>query len=187
MSTSDALRMAAVIGTAVVAGLLAVQGTWALWDAAAASGARSVQAADFRVELNGSPMTAGGVSATVALQNPAMALTPTNPVYAAVTLTNATNAGGPFRILAAAGTPSATSSTPGLAATISVQTAPAPAAGGCLAATYSATPASTVVAKGGSVTLCLRASLPADAPSMLGGSAVAIAVPITATQLPEGA
>lgn len=41
---------------AVLAGMFGVQGAWALWSAHAPANAGTVQAADFRVDLNGTPM-----------------------------------------------------------------------------------------------------------------------------------
>jgi hypothetical protein len=178
------LLTAAVICAAVVAGLLTVGGTWALWNALAPSGAGTVQSADFRVELNGSPMVVDGVSTTVALQNPSTALTPDNPVYATVKVANATNAGGPFTLNAALGTPTVThASVAALASTLTVQTARMPASGQCSGATYTSTPASASIAKDASATFCLRMSLPSTAPESLTQATATVTVPVTATQI----
>jgi predicted ribosomally synthesized peptide with SipW-like signal peptide len=185
MRSRNWLLTAAVIGAAVVAGLLGVGGTWALWNAVAPSDSGTVQSADFRVDLNGSPMVTDGVSATVAPQYPAgnTAITPDTPLYATVRVANATNAGGPFTITAALGTPTvANASASGLASALTVQSAPMPASGQCSGATYTSTPASAPVTKNASTTFCLRLSLPSTASETLTQATAAVTVPVTATQ-----
>jgi predicted ribosomally synthesized peptide with SipW-like signal peptide len=186
MRSRNWLPTAAVICVAVVAGLLGVGGTWALWNTVAPSNSGTVQAADFRVDLNGSPMVTNGVSATVAPQFPAgnTAITPEKPLYATVRVANTTNAGGPFTITAALGTPTVTSASPtGLAAALTVQSAPMPASGECSGATYTSAPASAAVAKNASATFCLRLSLPSTASEALMQATATVTVPVTATQV----
>lgn len=184
MSTTNLLRMAAVTVLAVVAGLLTVQGTWALWNATTQANAGVVRAADFHVELNGRPMTVNGVAASIALQNPAP-LTPGTSAHLAVTVTNKSNASGPFTIRATAGTAQISTQTPGLAGTLQVQTAPAPANGICSQATYSPS-ASVAVAKDAAAAICVRISLPAGASETYRGATAGVTLPITVTQLPQG-
>ncbi|MCC9205449.1 hypothetical protein [Arthrobacter sp. zg-Y769] len=53
------LKAAGLILAAVVLGLLTVQGTYALWNTTAPSNAGTIQAADFRILVNGTEMTSG--------------------------------------------------------------------------------------------------------------------------------
>lgn len=183
MNIKGMLRMAAVVGVAVLAGLIGVQGTWALWSSTVQVEPQRIQAADFRVELNGSPMTVNGVAATVTLPNPSVPLTPTTPIHAAVSVRNATNAGGTFKVLAATGPAVISNATiPALTTSLTVQTAPAPASGDCAAATFGATRASVSIAKGAAAVICVRVSLPANAPETLRGATATITVPVTVSQ-----
>lgn len=184
MRTRNWLLTAVVIGLAVVAGLAGVGGTWALWNAAAPSGTGAVQAADFRVTLNGSPMTVNGSSATVALQDPTTPLTPKSPVYAKVTVSNATDAGGAFTIRATMGQPVVSTATvSGLATAMVIRTAAAPTSGDCAAAGYTSAPAEATIAKEGSAAFCVQVSLPQNAPDTLVNSSATVTVPVTATQI----
>lgn len=183
MNVRDMMLSATVVALAVVAGLLGAGGTWALWNASAFAGAGAVRSADFRVEINGSPMTTGGVAATINVQGSGP-LTPTSPAYAMLTLSNRTDAGSPFTVRAGLGTPRVSNATVAqLATSLSVQTAVAPASGQCSAATYGATPASADISKGGAAQFCVRMSLPADAAESLSNASATVAIPVTATQL----
>lgn len=183
MNIKKTLLSTVILMLAVTAGLAGVQGTWALWSATAPATAHSVQAADFRVELSGTPTTVNGVPTTVTLPNPATALTPSTPVYAAISIRNATNAGGPFNIRATTGEPTiAKASVPALNTALMVHAVPAPASGDCSSASYGPS-ATAVLAKGESVQLCLRVSLPSDAPETLRGATATITIPIAITQL----
>ncbi|GAA1672287.1 hypothetical protein GCM10010977_17560 [Citricoccus zhacaiensis] len=185
MRIKTMMRTAGVISLAVVAGLLGVGGTWALWNVAVPAEMGTVQAADFRVELNGSPMTVNGMAATVALEKPGTALTPKTPVYSIITVKNAANAGGRFSIRATMGTPTAQSSDPILAANLKghVLTAQMPGSTTCADATYTAQPATATIAKGATARYCVKMSLPADTPAMLTPSTATVTIPVTATQI----
>lgn len=174
---------AAVIGLAVVVGLLGVGGTWALWSAAAPANAGVVQAADFRVEINGTLMTtSNGVAATVSVP-PQGGLVPGKPMYAMVTITNATNAGAPFTVRAAFGTPAiGQASIPQLAQNLTVRLAVAPASGDCAAASYTNNRVAVDVPKATSAKVCVQTSLPAAVPLELQNQSATISIPVTATQ-----
>ncbi|MCC9198030.1 hypothetical protein QNO08_04795 [Arthrobacter sp. zg-Y820] len=57
MKSLRALKAAGLIFAAVVLGLMTVQGSYALWNAAAPSNAGTIQAADFSILINGADMT----------------------------------------------------------------------------------------------------------------------------------
>ncbi|MBO0896466.1 hypothetical protein [Arthrobacter sunyaminii] len=59
MKSLRALKAAGLILAAVVLGLMTVQGSYALWNAAAPSNAGTIQAADFQVTFDGVARTAG--------------------------------------------------------------------------------------------------------------------------------
>lgn len=181
MRTKKSLQLTALMLGAVSAGLLGVQGAWALWGVHAPSDAGTVRAADFRVELNGMPMDVGGVT----LQQEA-ALTPTTPLHASVHVANATDAGAPFTIEVVMGAASVDgTSSQVLADHLTVESAVAPSSGECAGADFGES-ASTHIAKGDAATFCLRVSLPDDAPATLQALSAGITLPLTATQLPLG-
>ncbi|WP_313816477.1 hypothetical protein [Citricoccus sp.] len=182
MRVKTLLQSAAVIALALVAGLCGVGGTWALWNTTAPTNSGTVQSADFRVELNGTPMTVNGVAATVALEDPGTALTPTTPAYSVVTVKNATNASAPFSIRVAAGQPHVTSANAALPASVTVRSALMPASQRCGDAVYASAPATTTITQGATEQICLRMTLPENAPETLARATATVTVPVTATQ-----
>lgn len=183
MRIKTMVQTAAVIGLAVVAGLLGVGGTWALWNASAPAQMGTVQAADFQVTVNGSPLAAQGVSANAKPETQGAALTPKTPVYSIIAITNATDASGPFSLRTVLGQPKATGTAAALASSLSIQTASMPASNRCADATYTGTPAATTITKGATARLCLRMSLPHNAPDTLAQATATVTVPVTATQI----
>lgn len=186
MRISTRLKAAALIGLAVVVGLLGVGGTWALWNAAVPSGAGTVQAADFDIRLNGDPTA---TTITAAPESGAL-LTPSTPVYARVDVQNASNAGAPMTVAAVMSPPQVVNpSTPALGSALSVRAAPAPPSGSCAAATYPAsnTSTATTIAQGSTGRFCLRMALPTGAaPAGLTSATATIATTVTITQQPRG-
>ncbi|MGM7668607.1 hypothetical protein [Microbacterium sp. A93] len=183
MRLQSMLQTTAVLGVAVVAGLLAVTGTWALWSSSAPSAAGAVQAADFHLELDGKSTTSG----TIPLTPPGEPLTPNQPVYSSFSITNATNASGDFRVRVQLGTPVVRSDDTGqeaLAEHVIVKTIVMPASGHCAATPYGDEPATTVVDKNHSTWFCVQHSLPADAPAGLSNSQATVDLSVTATQIP---
>lgn len=189
MRTKNMLLTAVVIGLAVVAGLCGVGGTWALWNASVQSAAGTVQAATFDIQVNRQSIPAGAQSVSVQLEDPAARLTPSTKVYAAVTLTNATNASTPLKVRADLGVPQPASSTASeMRQSLVLGTAPL-TGGTCtsLAPTAYSTTAKTVqIAKGGSATYCVEVALKSSAPSTLSGKTVDVVLPLTVSQLPAG-
>lgn len=187
MSIRKTLYCAALLLLAVAAGLFSSQMTLALWNSAEPSSAQVVRAADFNVQLAGQPMIVNGMSATITVPNPDRALTPTTPVYVAAAVHNGTNASGPFTVQVSAGKPIVSkASKVELVSALTVRTALMPASGDCAQADYSVATAHTTIAKGATATICIRASLPTNAPESLQQATAAIAVPITVVQLQPG-
>jgi hypothetical protein len=97
------LRAAALVAAAVLLGLLTLQGSYALWSAAASAAPGAVTSASFDFTLAGpsTPSTnmtlAAGQPAIVSV-NPSGALTPGNAVYSSVSVSNNSDAGGQFNI-----------------------------------------------------------------------------------------
>ncbi|GAA1131796.1 hypothetical protein [Citricoccus alkalitolerans] len=182
MRIKTLLQSAAVIALALVAGLCGVGGTWALWNTAAPANSGTVQSADFRVEINGTPMIVNGVAATVALEDPGTALTPTAPAYSVVTVKNATNASAPFSVSVAAGQPHVTSPNAALPASVTVWSSLMPESQRCADAAYASAPATTTITQGTTAQICLRMTLPENAPETLSHATATVTVPITATQ-----
>lgn len=182
MRIKTSLRSAAVIALALVAGLCGVGGTWALWNTTAPANPGTVQSADFRVELNGTPMTVNGMAATVTLEDPGTALTPTTPAYSVVSIKNAANASAPFSIRVAAGQPRVISANAALTASMTVRSAIKPATQRCAEADYASTPAATTITQGSTAQICLQMALPENAPETLARATATVTVPLTATQ-----
>jgi predicted ribosomally synthesized peptide with SipW-like signal peptide len=188
MRVTAQLKAAALIGLAVVVGLLGVGGTWALWNAAVPSGAGTIQAADFDIRLNNAPM---GATATAAPESPGALLTPDAPVYATVKIENATNAGTPMTVAAVMNPPQVVNAShAGLTASLIVRAAEAPTSGACADAKYtqSNTSATTTIDQTKTGRLCLRMSLAAAVPPELGKTpaTATITTTVTVTQQPRG-
>ncbi|MFE4542241.1 hypothetical protein [Arthrobacter sp. NPDC056727] len=197
MGIPRGVRAAALIAAAVLLGLLAVQGSYALWNAAVSSSPGSVSAASFTVNLTGtstgqstSMTLAGGQSAVLALTGGATVLTPGTSAYAGVLVGNASDAGGPFSIsLTAAGASIANVGTGSLAAYLSVNAKTAATTTDCAVPTGYSTSVLTsslttaAVPKGGSTVICFQVSLSPSAPAAVKGQSVNITVPVTAQQL----
>jgi len=183
------LRAAALVAAAVLMGLLTVQGSYALWAAAASATPGAVTAASFDVSLAGTPTgqvinmtTAGGQAGIISL-SPSTALTPGTAVYSSVSATNNSDAGGQFNISVTAGAPVVSNVAGGaLAGYVTVSAKSATSAAACGTTGYTG-PAPVTVPKGASTTLCYEVKLAANAPTTVKGQAVSISIPLTATQL----
>lgn len=189
MRTKNMLLTAAVIGLAVVAGLLGAGSTWAVWNASAESTPGTIQAANFDITVNRQSIPTDGASVSIDLEDPSARLSPTTKVYAAVTVTNATNASGPFTVRADLGVPRPAGNTPAdIQQYLSLATAPL-SSGTCSAvpaASYTATARSMQLEKSASSTYCLEVALQPNAPSTLGGTTVNVVLPLSVSQLPAG-
>ncbi|MFC9350420.1 SipW-dependent-type signal peptide-containing protein [Arthrobacter sp. NPDC057013] len=198
MRVPRALRAAALIATAVLLGLLAVQGTYALWNAATTAAPGTVQAASFTVNLTGSPsgasspMTlANGQAAILSLNSTAASLTPGTSAYASATVVNASDAGGTFSISVTAESANvANVGTGTLAASLTVNAKIGATTAECsvttgynTALTATTGLSSAAVPKGGSTVVCFQVTLAANAPAAVKGQSATITVPLTARQL----
>lgn len=189
------LRAGALIAAAVVLGLLAVQGTYALWNAGASAAPGTVSSASFDVALTASPSgqatnmsLPGGTSATINLGAVTL-LAPGTPVYASLVVGNNSNAGGTFSTSITAGQAEVTNAGYGaLAQYVTVSAKFVSAAPECYSSTgYAPLTAagltSAAVPKAASTVLCFQVSLSSSTSNLLKGQAVNISLPLTARQL----
>lgn len=189
MRITARLKAAALIGLAVVVGLLGVGGTWALWNAVVPSGAGTVQAANFKITLNKADMAVNGMTVQAAPEGPTGPLKPGTSVYAAFTVANHTDAGTPMSVTAAVAAPKITqASVPALKNTLTVQVSE-PTSGDCAQANYleANTGTRATIKQDGSARFCLRMHLPEGASTALRNQSATVAVDVTATQQAPGA
>lgn len=199
MRPARAGKAAGLIVAAVVLGMITVQGSYALWNRLVPASAGAVRSADFLVTLTGSNnagtydmVLADGTPAAVALtstSDPLDQLFPDVPVYAGVSVGNATAAGSAFTVMATSPGPAVITDTgpgAGLASYLSVQSATAADFGQCSsvpAAAYQDSFSGVQIPKGGSAVICFRIQLSTGAPSALQGQSVSIAVPLFVEQI----
>ncbi|WP_066293677.1 hypothetical protein [Arthrobacter sp. B6] len=189
------LRAGALIAAAVVLGLLAVQGTYALWNAGTATAPGTVSAASFDVSLKASPSgqatnmsLPGGTSATINLGQ-ITSLAPGTPVYASLVVGNNSDAGGTFSTSITAGQATVTNVGLGvLAQYVTVSAKFGSAVAECYStAGYAPLTAagltSAAVPKATSTVLCFQVSLSSSTSMLLKGQAVNISLTLTARQL----
>ena len=189
------LRAGALIAAAVILGLLAVQGTYALWNASTSASPGTVSSASFDVSLTATPSgqatnmsLPGGASATINLGQPT-SLAPGTPVYASLVVGNNSNAGGTFSTSVTAGQAAVSNVGYGiLAQYVTVSAKFASAVAECYsAAGYAQLTAagltSAAVPKAASTVLCIQVSLSSSTSMLLKGQAVNISLPLTARQL----
>ncbi|MEV4987976.1 hypothetical protein [Pseudarthrobacter sp. LMD1-1-1.1] len=196
MRTKRRLQAAALTALAVVLGLFTVQGTYALWSAAASASPGTITSASFDMALQAvntgattnMTLADGKTSANLTL-SPAGTLGPGTSVYGGVVVTNNTNAGGQFNTALTASQPSVANLNGGALATyiiVNAKVAASPTE--CSTATgYTAIGAaglvSPTVAKAGSTVFCFQVSLVSGTPSTVKGQAVTIQTTLTARQL----
>lgn len=195
MRTKRRLQAAALTAVAVVLGLFTVQGTYALWSAAASASPGTITSASFDTALTAvntgqtTTMTLADGSAATLTLSPAGTLGPGTSVYGGVVVTNNTNAGGQFNTAITAGQPTIANVSGGtLAGYVSVNAKTAASSAECSTATGFASIStaglvSPTVVKGGSTVFCFQVSLGSSAPSTVKGQAVNISLQLTARQL----
>ncbi|MGD6979891.1 SipW-dependent-type signal peptide-containing protein [Citricoccus sp. CH26A] len=189
MRTKNMLLTAAVIGLAVVAGLLGVGGTWALWNASVQSNPGTVQAANFDIKLNGKSIPADGSNVALSVEDPTAKLSPSQKVFAAVTVSNTTNASGSFTVRADLGTPVPANGTDtDMTPYLSLTTAPQ-ASGKCSdvpSGAYTTAAKSVQIPKDQAASYCVQVALAPNAPSSLGGRTLTAVLDLSVSQLPAG-
>jgi predicted ribosomally synthesized peptide with SipW-like signal peptide len=188
------LQAGLLIAAAVVLGLLAVQGTYALWNASTSTAPGAVSSASFDVSLTGSPsgnvtnMTVPGGAATINLTQSAT-LAPGTAAYASVAAGNNTNAGGTFSTTITAENPGLLPAGSGtLSQYVKVNGKFASTAATCGTTGYTeistvAPLTSAAVPKGTGTVLCLQVTLDPATPPAMKGKAVNISLTLTARQL----
>lgn len=182
MTTRNVLRVTAAMVFAVLAGVLAVQGTWALWNSAVDSGAQSIRAADFQINVNGSPTIVSGTDVTVSLGE-AGTLTPGTSVHAALNVAVATNASADFTVVATVGTPQVQqASVAGLPEYLRLQVATAPVSGECADVAAWAPSARATVDKGAAAGFCVQIRMLPEAPESLRAATATITIPVSVVQ-----
>ncbi|HRO31433.1 MULTISPECIES: SipW-dependent-type signal peptide-containing protein [Micrococcaceae] len=189
MRTKNMLLTAAVIGLAVVAGSLGVGGTWALWNASMQSNPGTVQAANFDITVNGKSIPADGSNVSLALEDQTTMLSPTQNVYAAVTVTNATNASGPFNVRAGLSAPVPASGTEADMKPYLILTTAPRTSGTCSdvpSGAYTTAAKSVQVPKDQSASYCVQVALEPNAPPSLSGRTVTAVLDLSVSQLPAG-
>lgn len=197
MTSKHALKASGLVLAAVVLAMFTVQGSYALWNKSAGSGAGTVQAADFRISLTDTQASRvtemtlpDGTAATLALSSTAAgALMPGQSSYAGVQVNNLTDAGGDFTVRAGTA-PAVVTNNPGstLAQYLAVKTVTAASLAQCSQAGIYGQAATSGTAmvdvpKNGSGVFCFQISLAADMPANVGGQSAQIAVPIVVNQL----
>lgn len=195
-----AAKFAGVIAAGVALGMAAVGGSYALWNKSIPAGTGIIRSADFLITLTGLNNTGtydmvlpDGTPATVQLTSaaaPMDQLFPGTPVYAGVSVGNATTAGSAFTVKATLPEPALITDTgpgTGLSQYLRVQSATATNLSQCptvSASAYQTAFSGVQIPKGGSAVICFRVQLTDAAPSVLQGQSAAIAVPLTVEQIP---
>lgn len=191
MRTATAIRTGLAVVVAVVLGLLVAPASHALWSAFAPSNAGTIQAANFSVQLTGSPSNVtqemvlpGGSPATLSLTGTQVPqLSPGGSTTAGVQITNSTNAGSVFTIRVSV--PSQAVISGSLASYLSVRYGSAPNLAGCATATYGSSGQTVAhnIPKGGSAVMCFRVELASTTPSSALGQSGTISIPLQAAQV----
>ncbi|MDK1360208.1 hypothetical protein QNO00_08000 [Arthrobacter sp. zg-Y1219] len=177
MKSLPALKAAGLIIAAVMLGLMTVQGSYALWNAAVPSNAGTIQSADFKILVNGVEMTA--------LQQPLnlnlAEIKPNGNSYTSISVTNKVNATSAMTVK-----PKVTAglATKGFAEYLTIQTTVPLAGQSCETAMYAGMPDLGVIAKEQSKTICVKATLKANTPVSILGGTTTVPVALTVSQMP---
>ena len=179
------LKAAGLILAAVVLGLMTVQGSYALWNATAASNAGTIQAADFNVLVNGNPMPAGSISK--------LDIAPLNrgtAQYTRIDINNNVNVTAQSPLVLQA---SLTGLVPvdNFGGKLTVKTAPAAAGTDCStlapAAYKTGAPVLPALKVAGSQAVCFKVELAADTQAAYLGKPITIPVTLTVAQVAPAA
>lgn len=191
MNSKKTLTATALVSAAILLGLLAVQGTYALWNEVATVRPGVVQAADFKIMLSNS--SGGQANMTNAVVTPFYLTDSTTPladlypgdsVHTSVIISNDTNAGsGTFEVDAAT---SAATANNGWSEYFGTRVVTASSSGACPTVTYDGASATKVVTipQQGSTVLCIEVTLRESTPIDLQSQSATLTLPLTVTQLP---
>lgn len=177
MKSLRVLKAAGLILAAVVLGLMTVQGSYALWNAAVPSNAGTVQSADFKILVNGVEMTT--------LQQPLnldlAEIKPNASSYTSFNVTNKVNATSAMKVKP---TVTAGLATEGFADYLTIQTTVPLQGQSCETATYAGMPDLGVIATEQSKTICVKATLKANTPGSILGRTTTVPASLTVSQMP---
>lgn len=177
MKSLRALKAAGLVLAAVVLGLLTVQGSYALWNAAVSAKAGTVQSSNFSILVNGAEMAS--MTQPVALN--LAELRPGESTYTQVTVKNNVNATSAMRVKPTLTVGAATN---GFAGHLTVQTVRPAAGQSCETAAYPQAPDLGVIEKTATASICVRATLAANTPAALLGNSTTVPVTLTVSQMP---
>lgn len=191
MRTATAIRTGLVLAVAVALGLMVAPASHALWSVFTPSNAGTIQAANFSVQLTGSPsnitqemVLPDGSPATLSLTGTQVPqLSPGGTATAGVRVTNTTNAGSDFTIRVSV--PGQATISGSLAGYLSIRYGSAATLADCTTATYGSPgqPVAYNIPKGGSAVMCFRVDLASTVPSSALGQSATISVPLQAAQM----
>lgn len=180
MKSLRVLKAAGLILTAVVLGLMTVQGSYALWNQVAQSNAGTVEAADFNVLVNGTPMPAASINKLEIGQ-----LSRGTAAYTKIEIVNNVNVTSDSPLVLQA---TLTGLTPAdnFGGKLTVKTARVAGAVDCTTVAYAAgAPAGPMVlTKGVPQTICFKVELAADTAAAHLGKNINIPVTVTVAQAP---
>ena len=177
MKSLRALKAAGLVLAAVVLGLMTVQGSYALWNAAASVKAGTVQAANFRMLVNEVEMT--GPEQTVYLPG-ISAIKPGESTYATALVMNGANASSNMRVQPSVSVQPATN---GFANFVTVQVARIGDGQTCGANTFVPTSNLGVIGQGSTATICFKVTLATGTDPALLGNPLTVPVTLTVTQM----
>jgi hypothetical protein len=180
MRLRSAMQLTAVTVVAVVAGLFGAQGTLALWNSAVPSNAGTVQAADFRLELN-DQVIGGGASADVVVESPTALLTPSQPALVSVAVRMTTTAAKTLAMKAEMGEALIANAPAGLDGYLVVRSEVV-ASGDCSKATYPSSRSAVVLRHDQPARFCVQVALKPDTPTSFQNVSGRITLPLTITQ-----
>lgn len=175
MKSLRVLKAAAIVAIAVVLGLLTAQGSFAVWNAATASGAGTIQSANFSILVNGAEMTSPGQVIFPAIGT----LNPGTSSYTSIQVTNNTNATSGSKVRPVI---TAQAAANGLAPYVSVQSGTLPAGQACNS-TWGAPDPLQSIDQNVTKTVCVKVTLAQNIPASLLGTAIAVPVTLTVTQV----
>ncbi|MCC3266556.1 hypothetical protein [Arthrobacter gengyunqii] len=176
-----ALKATCLILAAVVLGLMTVQGSYALWNAAVPSNAGTIQSADFKILVTQNGSTAEMKTLSQPLNLNLAQIKPSESSYTSISVTNSVNAS---RAMAVKPTIAVGLATEGFAEYLSVQAAVKPAGLTCEMAPYTGLQNLGEIAQNGTKEICLKATLKANTPISILGKTTSLPVTLTVSQIP---